>query len=250
MTLKFDNKQHTKLQTKCDFDIIYANESDDVIVVQIRIPEKHHMKPLALMQKELFRVTEARDNHHPEGWPLCMHAAGYLSGQLTVNERMKTLHKDEMETMSKSVMFWFEKIFPKSKNELRNLKPIANMLQKEANKYKNYEERRHVYYKFLFPYEDDVYFVANLRHGASGCPCLVFDEYNDTVIHVVLLGASPKEIFAKEGAEREFPPQFVVRRGLPASSLYKRLAYSKSVKDTTKYIAKSNKSCTWMLHKP
>ena len=184
-----------------EYSVVYESHSEDILVVQVKECELKP-KPLALLSKDVAREPERIENRHPEGWPLCMHGVGYPKGKFKINERMKILHRDEMKHMAKQLLFWFTTIFDESK--LPSLKPIALMLQVRANECNTEEEKHRVYYDFLFPSDDNVYFIGTLQHGASGCPCLVFDHYNDSVIQVVLLGACPKEIFAKAGAEGNF----------------------------------------------
>ena len=242
-TFEFDCNQTINVQRKKGYRVFYENESDDIVIVKIVWEGYYKPKPLALMGKDVVRDPEEDENHHPEGWPLCMHGVGFPSGKLYINERMKILHKKEMKRMAQEMMGWFQTT-SEAESQYQKLKPIAEMLQNAADKCNNDTEKFRVYYKFLFPSEDDVYFVGDLEHGASGCPCLVFDKHNDTVIQVVLLGACPQQIFNKDGAKKEFPARFIVRRGLSTSRLYKRLTEARF------HFAENSKSCTWMLRAP
>ena len=254
-TFDFNNDRTIALENRNEYYIVYESEFEDVVIVKILALDQYSKKPLplALMGKDVVREPEAIDGHHPEGWPLCMHGAGYPSGKLTINERMKILHRDEMAHMAAELMSWYKMTLKESIEENRNkfgaFRPIADMLESKL-KACGMGCQEDVFMKFLFPSDDDVYFVADLQNGASGCPCLVFDQYNDPVIQVVLLGACPKEIFAKAGAKKDFPSRFIVRRGLSASSLYQRLTSKKKLTQSLAgyEIHENSYSCTWMLH--
>ena len=108
-----------------------------------------------------------------------------------LNERMKIIHKDNMENITKTFISWYRMTMKRSvvddKNEFKKgFQSVVVMLENELQK-AGILGSEDVFRKYLFPLKDYVLYIAG-RPDSSECPCVVYDQNNKPVHQVVKLG--------------------------------------------------------------